>query len=80
MVLLWPLASNAITNNVLASVAGTEQAGEAVANAQVPQTAKVERDKVHADVNYDGDPEFENMDGTDMAYATNTPVSVIRCE
>lgn len=65
-------------DNVLASVAGTSEANDAVADAQVPQTAKVERNKVHADVQYDGDPEFENIDGTDMAYAVNSPVSVIR--
>jgi hypothetical protein len=65
-------------DNVLASVAGTDQANDAIADAQVPQTAKVERSKVHADVNYDGDPQFEDIDGTDMAYALNSPVSVIR--
>jgi hypothetical protein len=65
-------------DNVLASVAGTEQANDAVADAQVPQTAKVERNKAKADINYDGDPQFENIDGTDMSYATNTPGSVIR--
>jgi hypothetical protein len=65
-------------DNVLASVAGTDEANDAVAEAQVPQTAKVERNKVHEDVQYDGDPEFEAIDGTDMYYATNTPVSVIR--
>jgi hypothetical protein len=65
-------------DDVLASVAGTDQANDAVAEAQVPQTAKVERSKVHADVDYDGDPQFEAIDGTDMSYAVNTPVSVIR--
>jgi len=65
-------------DNVLASVAGTEEASDAIAEAQVPQTAKVERNKVHEDVTYDGDPQFEAIDGTDMYYATNTPVSVIR--
>ena len=65
-------------DNVLASVAGTEQANDAVAEAQIPQTAKVERSKAKADISYDGDPEFEAIDGTDMSYATNTPGSVIR--
>ncbi len=37
-------------DNVLASVAGTEEANDAVAEAQVPQTAKVERSKVREDV------------------------------
>jgi hypothetical protein len=65
-------------DNVLASVAGTEEAEDAIADAQIPQTAKVERNKALADVTYDGDPQFEAIDGTDMYYATNTPVSVIR--
>lgn len=65
-------------DNVLASVAGTEEANDAIAEAQIPQTAKVERNKAHADVTYDGDPEFEPIDGTDMYYATNSPASVIR--
>jgi hypothetical protein len=65
-------------DNVLASVAGTPEASDAIAEAQVPQTAKVERSKVREDVEYDGDPQFEAIDGTDMYYATNTPGSVIR--
>ncbi|WP_205507968.1 hypothetical protein [Longitalea arenae] len=65
-------------DNVLASVAGTEEANDAIADAQVPQTAKVERNKVRADVEYDGDPAWEAIEGTDMYYATNSPVSVIR--
>lgn len=65
-------------DNVLASVAGTEQANDAVADAQIPQTAKVERNKAKADIEYDGDPQFDPIDGTDMAYATNTSGSVIR--
>lgn len=65
-------------DNVLASVAGTEEANDAVAEAQVPQTAKVERSKVREEIEYDGDPQFEAIDGTDMYYATNTAGSVIR--
>jgi hypothetical protein len=65
-------------DNVLASVAGTEQADDAVKEAQVPQTAKVNRGDAKADITYDGDPEFEVIDGTDMYYAINSPASVIR--
>jgi hypothetical protein len=65
-------------DNVLASVAGTDEANDAVADAQIPQTAKVERNKTREAINYDGDPEFEPIEGTDMYYATNTPGSVIR--
>ena len=65
-------------DNVLASVAGTQAANDAVLDAQVPQTAKVSRNQAHADIQYDGDPEFQSISGTDMDYAVNTPSSVIR--
>ncbi|MFT3826136.1 MAG: hypothetical protein QM731_19595 [Chitinophagaceae bacterium] len=65
-------------DNVLASIAGTDEAQDALLDAQVPQTAKVDRSQVHADITYDGDPEFENIDGTDMSYAVNTSSSVLR--
>ncbi|UAY52679.1 hypothetical protein [Ferruginibacter albus] len=65
-------------DNVLASVAGTNAAREAVMDAQIPQTAKVDRNTASANVTYDGDPQFDNIQGTDMQYATNTQSSVIR--
>lgn len=65
-------------DNVLASVAGTEEAQDALEEAQVPQTAKVDRNTVRAEIAYDGDPEFDVIDGTEMAYAVNTSASVIR--
>ncbi|MBX2925584.1 MAG: hypothetical protein KF746_25525 [Chitinophagaceae bacterium] len=65
-------------DNVLSSVAGTVAARDAVMNAQVPQTAKVDRRSANADIQYDGDPRFESIDGTDMDYAINTNGYVIR--
>lgn len=65
-------------DNVLASVAGTDEAKDAVQEAQVPQTAKVDRKNTKANIAYDGDPEFEIIDGTDMYYAVNTSASVVR--
>ena len=64
-------------DNVLASVAGTDAAREAIMDAQIPQTAKVDRNTATTDVSYDGNPQFNNIDGTDMQYATNTQSSVI---
>lgn len=64
-------------DNVLASVAGTEAAREAVMDAQIPQTAKVDRSTATTDVNYNGDPKFAPLQGTDMQYATNTSSSVV---
>lgn len=65
-------------DNVLASVAGTDEAGEALQEAEVPQTAKVDRKNAQANISYDGDPEFEEIDNLDLAYATNTSASVLR--
>ena len=58
-------------------VAGTEEAQEAVLDAQVPQTAAVKRGEADVEVAYDGEPVFAPVDGTEMAYATNTGSKVI---
>lgn len=65
-------------DNVLASVAGTEAAREAVMDAQIPQTAKVDRSTATTDVQYNGDPQFQPLQGTDLQYGTNTSSSVVR--
>ena len=65
-------------DNVLASVAGTNAAREAIMDAQIPQTAKVDRKTATANVSYDGEPKFENVQGTDLQYGVNTQSSVIR--
>jgi hypothetical protein len=58
-------------------VAGTEEAREAVLDAQVPKTAAVARGEVDIEVDYDGQPAFDKVDGTDMQYAKNTGSVVI---
>lgn len=65
-------------DNVLASVAGTDQANEAVMDAAVPQTAKVDRRTATTTVTYDGDPQFENISGTRLQYATNASETVLK--
>ncbi len=65
---------------VLASVAGTPAAKEAVLDAQIPQTAAVDRKTATVEVKYDGDPKFEKIEGTSLAYAVNTSSSVILSE
>jgi hypothetical protein len=65
---------------VLASIPGTAQARDAVAAAEVPQTATVDRRAATFTVTYDGDPQFKPIEGTDMAYAANSPDDVIRVE
>ncbi len=62
-------------------VAGTEEAREAVLDAQIPQTAAVERGPVDLDVTYDGDPSFEPVEGTEgLAYANNTGSTVLQSD
>ncbi len=62
---------------VLASVAGTPAAKEALLDAQVPQTAAVDRKTATVSVKYDGEPKFEKIEGTTLAYAVNTSSAVI---
>lgn len=63
---------------VLANVAGTTAAEEAVLDAQIPQTAKVDRKTATATVSYDGDPQFEPIPQTDLERAVNTASTVMR--
>jgi hypothetical protein len=64
---------------VLASVPGTKQANEAVIQAQIPQTAEIDIKEAeeNIEISYDGEPEFESIDGTDMSYAVNTQSDVV---
>lgn len=63
---------------VLYAVPGTVIAEEAVLDAQIPQTAAVDRSKAKLTVEYDGDPEFEAIEGTSLSYAVNTETPVIQ--
>ena len=61
--------------HVLASVPGTAAAEEAVILAQIPQTATVDRAGTEAPVvQYQGEPEFERIPGTNVARAVNTSI------
>jgi hypothetical protein len=64
--------------SVRAHVAGTEEALDAVLDAQIPQTAAIRRGAADVDVTYDGDPRFEHIEGTDVYYAVNTGFTVLR--
>ncbi|WP_276479553.1 hypothetical protein [Paraflavitalea pollutisoli] len=72
------IAEGSPKDNVLASVAGTSAAQDAIQDAEIPQTAKVDRQQAKADVMYDGEPQFNDIVGTEMEYAVNTSASVIR--
>ena len=62
---------------VLASIAGTDAAKDAVMDAQIPQTAAVDRKSAKCDVQYDGDPKFERIRGTELARGMNTASTVL---
>ena len=64
-------------DQVLASVAGTDAARDAVLDAQIPQTAAVDRKAAKCDVKWDGDPKFEKISGTELARGMNTSSTVL---
>ena len=63
--------------SVRSSIAGTQEAKEALLENQIPQTAEVDRAEAKLEVNYDGRPQFEKVGDTDMKYAVNTDKSVL---
>ena len=67
-------------SSVRVSVPGTEEAEDAVYEQYIPQTAKVDRKTAKTEVTYDGEPQFEKIEGTEMLYAVNTASTVIKVE
>jgi hypothetical protein len=63
--------------DVLAHVPGTPQATEAYYDAQMPQTAAINRNEAKLEVTYDGEPQFKPIEGTSMQYAVNTASQVL---
>ncbi len=63
---------------VRAHVAGTDEAREAITDAQLPQTAAIDRAAAKLTVTYDGRPEFKAIQGTTLFYAVNTESDVIK--
>ena len=64
---------------VRVSVTGTREAEEAVKEAQIPVQARVKiREAPTIEVDYDGEPIFEEIRGTDLYYAVNTSYEVLR--
>lgn len=66
--------------NVLAFVAGTQQAQDAVADTDIPQTAAVDTQNFdQPPVTYDGDAIFQPVDGAPgLSYAVNTDAAVLQ--
>jgi hypothetical protein len=65
-------------DNVLASVAGTDAAREAIADALLPQTSVISRIDAAAVVSFDGPAKFEAIPGTKLQYAVNSSAAVLR--
>ncbi len=65
-------------DNVLVSISGTPAAEEAIIDAEIPQTAKVDRKTAKAEVEYDGDPKFEPIEGTTLQLAENSNLTVVK--
>ncbi len=63
---------------VLANVAGTKEAQEAIYDTQIPQTAAIDRTTQPTGVTYNGTPEFEKIKGLELEYALNTQSSVFK--
>lgn len=63
---------------VLASIPGTDEADDAVMDAQIPQTAVIDKKKASFTPTYDGPPQFEKVSGTAMDYAVNTPNQILK--
>jgi hypothetical protein len=63
--------------DVLPSVAGTQAAKDAVMDTQIPQLEKIDRKTTTTEVVYDGAPQFQAIEGTDMEYAVNTCSTVL---
>jgi hypothetical protein len=71
------IPSNSDMASVRPSIAGTEEAKEAILENQIPQTAEVDRKEASLEVRYDGQPKFEPVSNTGMKYAVNTDKSVL---
>ena len=63
--------------DVRASVAGTDEAEEAVLDAQIPQTTAVKRAEATLDVTWDGEPKFVRIENSAASYAVNASSSVL---
>lgn len=66
--------------NVKASVAGTQQAHEALLANTIPQTAEVNRAQAKFLPRYDGPIKLAPIDGTSLQYVLNSPDPVIRID
>jgi hypothetical protein len=71
------IPSNSPQAIVLASVPGTQQVKAALLAISTPTTASVNRHDAKIQLEYDGEPQFKSITGTDMSYAVNAKLPVI---
>ena len=71
-----PAASD--IGGVRVSVAGTEEAEDAVLDTAIPKTAAINRSEAKLDVQYEGEPKFEKIASTSVSQAVNTPAQVLQ--
>jgi len=62
------------------SVAGTEEANDALLDVEIPQTTAIDRKTAKLEVVYDGAPKFEAISGTSVEYAANSGTQVLRID
>jgi len=71
------IPSESDAGHLLTWVAGSKEANEAVLDAAIPQTAALKRDAT-IEVEYDGEPKFEDVEETKLQYAANTSSQVLK--
>ena len=72
------IPEEAAISNVRSSVAGTQEAKEAILENSIPQTAEIDRKTATVEVKYDGNPKFEKIEGTNFLYAANSDKTVLK--
>ena len=72
------IPADSVNGAVLSQVAGTQQARDAVLDNAIPQTAAIDRGATSFSVNYDGAPEFDDVENIQVQYAVNTEAAVFR--
>jgi len=71
------IPADSLASTVLASVAGTPQARQALVDNIVPQTATVSRSQATFSPTFDGEPKFKPIAGTALRYAANSTSPII---
>ncbi len=74
------IPENSPKAGVLAAIPGTGPAREALIANAIPQTAVITRKEAQLLVEYDGEPQFKNIEGTELHYAVNTATPIIRVD